>query len=235
MGNVGDNIRVSGGNWNFKKKAAKNCDRHVKKSIPGYIEGHDLILDISNFFVKKNSFVYDLGCSTGTLTTKLYKHNSKKKYAKFIGVDVEKDMIKLAKKKRNKNTYFINKDLKDFKMKKCDLIVMYYTLQFIPPSYRQSILNRVYKALNWGGALIIYEKTRGSDARFQDILTTVYNEYKMKQGYSASDLISKTRSLKGVMEPFSTQGNLDLLKRSGFKDINTIQKYICFEGFLAIK
>ena len=120
-------------------------------------------------------------------------------------------------------------------MKKCDLIVMYYTLQFIPPSYRQSILNRVYKALNWGGALIIYEKTRGSDARFQDILTTVYNEYKMKQGYSASDLISKTRSLKGVMEPFSTQGNLDLLKRSGFKDINTIQKYICFEGFLAIK
>ena len=47
--------------------------------------------------------------------------------------------------------------------------------------------------------------------------------------------MAKTRSLKGVMEPFSTQGNIDLLKRSGFKDINTIQKYICFEGFLAIK
>ena len=45
----------------------------------------------------------------------------------------------------------------------------------------------------------------------------------------------KSRSLKGVMEPFSTQGNLDMLKRAGFQDVMTIQKYVCFEGFLAIK
>ena len=100
MRDAGDNIRVSVGNWNFKKKAAKNFDRHVKKSIPGYIEGHDLILDISNFFIKKDSIIYDLGCSTGTLISKLSQHNSKKKLAKFIGVDVEKDMIKIAKKKK---------------------------------------------------------------------------------------------------------------------------------------
>ena len=30
-------------------------------------------------------------------------------------------------------------------------------------------------------------------------------------------------------------GNLDLLKRAGFVDIMTVFKYICFEGFLAIK
>ena len=37
------------------------------------------------------------------------------------------------------------------------------------------------------------------------------------------------------VEPFSTQGNLDLMSRAGFVDINTILKYICFEGWLAIK
>ena len=37
------------------------------------------------------------------------------------------------------------------------------------------------------------------------------------------------------MNPFSTKGNYDLLERAGFKDVMTIQKYICFEGFLAIK
>jgi tRNA (cmo5U34)-methyltransferase len=47
--------------------------------------------------------------------------------------------------------------------------------------------------------------------------------------------MAKTRSLKGVLEPFSTQGNIQLLKRSGFKDIMTVFKYGCFEGFLAIK
>ncbi|MEK7298654.1 MAG: methyltransferase, partial [Candidatus Margulisiibacteriota bacterium] len=41
--------------------------------------------------------------------------------------------------------------------------------------------------------------------------------------------------LKGVLEPFSTQGNLDLLKRAGFVDVTSVMKYICFEGFLAIK
>jgi tRNA (cmo5U34)-methyltransferase len=49
------------------------------------------------------------------------------------------------------------------------------------------------------------------------------------------EVLGKQRSLKGVLEPFSTQGNIDLLKRAGFVDIMTIMKSICFEGFLAIK
>ena len=47
--------------------------------------------------------------------------------------------------------------------------------------------------------------------------------------------MAKSNSLKGVLEPFSTSGNLSLLKRAGFKDIMTVFKYGCFEGFLAIK
>jgi len=49
------------------------------------------------------------------------------------------------------------------------------------------------------------------------------------------EILHKQRSLKGVLEPFSTQGNLDLLKRAGFVDIMTVMKWVCFEGFLAIK
>ena len=47
--------------------------------------------------------------------------------------------------------------------------------------------------------------------------------------------VGKTRSLKGILEPFSTQGNLDMMARAGFVDIMTVQKYLSFEGFLAIK
>ena len=45
----------------------------------------------------------------------------------------------------------------------------------------------------------------------------------------------KANSLIGILEPFSSQGNIDLLKRAGFKDICTVSKLLCFEGFLAIK
>ena len=79
------------------------------------------------------------------------------------------------------------------------------------------------------------EKVRGPDARFQDIFNQFYIDYKISKGYSSNEIISKSRSLKSVLEPFSTKGNLDMLKRSGFKDIITVFKYGNFEGFLAIK
>jgi tRNA (cmo5U34)-methyltransferase len=41
--------------------------------------------------------------------------------------------------------------------------------------------------------------------------------------------------LKGVLEPFSSKANIDMMARAGFEDIITVIKYICFEGFLAIK
>jgi tRNA (cmo5U34)-methyltransferase len=120
-------------------------------------------------------------------------------------------------------------------MQPADLIVCYYTIQFVRPSVRQELIDKLYSTLNWGGALLLFEKVRGADARFQDILTTLYNDYKLRKGYTPEEIVSKTRSLKGVLEPFSTQGNIDMLKRAGFVDINTVQKYLCFEGFLAIK
>ena len=81
----------------------------------------------------------------------------------------------------------------------------------------------------------MFEKVRANDARFQDMMTALYNDYKLEQGYSPEEIITKSRSLKGILEPFSTQGNIDLLKRAGFIDILTVFKHICFEGFLAIK
>jgi len=76
---------------------------------------------------------------------------------------------------------------------------------------------------------------RAPDARFQDIMAQLYIEFKLDQNFNEIEILGKQRSLKGVQEPFSTQGNLDLMKRAGFTDMMTIMKSICFEGFLAIK
>jgi tRNA (cmo5U34)-methyltransferase len=116
-----------------------------------------------------------------------------------------------------------------------DTIACYYTVQFVRPFVRQALVDRLYNSLNWGGALLIFEKVRGADARFQDILTTLYKDYKFRRGYTPEEIVSKTRSLKGVLEPFSTQGNINMFKLAGFIDVNTVQKYLGLEGFLAIK
>jgi tRNA (cmo5U34)-methyltransferase len=126
-------------------------------------------------------------------------------------------------------------DALSYDFAKADLIVSYYCVQFIQPRLRQELINRIYERLNWGGAFIMFEKVRGPDARFQDIFVSLYNDFKAKNGFTAEEILNKTTSLKGVLEPFSTEGNLGLMRRAGFTDITTVMKYLCFEGFLAIK
>jgi len=232
---AGDNIVVGNANWKFSGDMVKKFEEHVAKSVPLYHEGHDLILKISDYFVKDDSICYELGTSTGILSYKLAKR-FQNRGAKFIGIDIEEDMIKLAKSKyKLPNLEFVVADILDFDYKPSDFITSYYVVQFIRPSHRQILIDKIFQTLNWGGAFLYFEKVRAPDARFQDIMTGVYNEYKLEQGYTPEEIIQKSRSLKGVLEPFSTQGNIDMLKRAGFVDIMSVAKFGPFEGILAIK
>lgn len=235
MSKTGDNIEAKNANWKFNGEMVEHFEEHVAKSVPLYQEGHELILNLSDYFIKNDSVCYELGSSIGTLLTKLARRHDFRD-TRFTGIELEKDMVKKANQLyQNHNLSFICEDINTLNYEPSDLIIAYYTVQFIHPKLRQELINTIYNSLNWGGAFIMYEKVRANDARFQDIITNLYHEYKMKQGYSAQEIMSKAKSLKGVLEPFSTQGNLDMLRRAGFKDVITVQKYMNFEGFLTIK
>ena len=192
-------------------------------------------MKISDYFIKDSSICYEIGTSTGILSHKLATKFSHKS-AKFIGVDIEEDMIAIAKEKYQlSNLSYEQDDVLLYPFKPSDFITSYYVIQFVEPSRRQNLIDKIYRTLNWGGAFLYFEKVRAPDARFQDIMTGVYNEYKLEQGYTAEEIMQKSRSLKGVLEPFSTQGNIDMLKRAGFVDIMSIMKFGPFEGILAIK
>ncbi|NOD49783.1 MULTISPECIES: methyltransferase domain-containing protein [unclassified Ruegeria] len=234
---VGQNIAADNANWTFGGNVPDTFVDHIKLSVPLYEMGHGLICQVSDFFVRNDSLCYEIGTSTGELIRKLAEHNSGKPDARWIGIDVEPEMVKVAEAHCADvpNITILHDDARHMEMDKADLIVSYYTMQFVPPRYRQELFNKIYQSLNWGGAFVMFEKVRGPDARFQDIMTQLYNEFKISNGFSSEEIVEKSRSLKSVLEPFSTQGNLDLLARAGFADVTSIQKYICFEGFLAIK
>ncbi len=236
MNNTGDSIIAKNANWTFGGDVSKKFDEHVSKSVPLYHEGHDLITKVSDFFLSDGSTCYDLGCSTGKLACMLKEHN-KLKNVKYIIIDCEKGMVEESHKRCANlgNITVMQSDLLDIEFEKTDLVISYYTIQFIKSKNRQVLFNRIFEALNWGGGFLLFEKVRGPDARFQDMMTAIYTDYKLDRGYTSDEILAKARSLKGVLEPFSTQGNMDLLKRAGFIDIMTIMKYVCFEGFLAIK
>ncbi len=235
--NVGDSIQKGRANWDFGGGVPDSFVPHIKKSVPLYEEGHELICYLSDFFCQKDSVCYEIGVSTGELLSKLAKYNAQKPEIRWVGIDREEAMISKAVQHcvDVKNITLVHDDAVTFDYEKADMIIAYYCVQFIPERLRQELFNRIYDRLNWGGAFVLFEKVRAPDARFQDMMTSLYTDYKLRHGFSCDEIVGKSQSLKGVLDPFSTEGNLGLLKRAGFKDIMTVMKYVSFEGFLAIK
>jgi tRNA (cmo5U34)-methyltransferase len=234
---VGQDIETGRADWSFGGNVADTFVSHVRQSVPYYDAGHDLICALSDYFVHPDSVCYEIGTSTGQLIRKLAEHHAHKPDAQWIGIDPVPPMVAKAREYTAgiPNIEIEAGDALTFDFEKADLIVSYYCVQFIEPRHRQELINRIYERLNWGGAFILFEKVRGPDARFQDILVALYNDFKAKAGFSPEEILNKTAALKGVLEPFSTEGNLGLLRRAGFVDTMTVMKYVCFEGFLAIK
>lgn len=233
---VGDRIQAMPGRWSFAGDVSETFSAHIAKSVPLYHEGHDLIARMSDYFVLDGSVCYDLGCSNGDLTIKLADYNQGKK-ARFIGIDSIPEMIETAnsRKMNRGGLSFECDDILQFEYEPADLVTSYYTVQFVRPKVRQELINKIFQSLNWGGAFFMFEKVRAPDARFQDIATTTYFEYKKQQSYSSEEILDKALSLKGILDPFSTAANIEMLQRAGFRDIVSILKWVCFEGFLAIK
>lgn len=234
---VGHDIETAQADWSFGGDVADTFVDHIRQSVPYYDAGHDLICSLSDYFCHDDSVCYEIGVSTGQLIRKLAEHHARKPRVRWVGIDPVETMIAKAKVHCAglPNVELVVGDGLTYEFEKTDFITSYYCIQFIHPRQRQDLFNRIYERLNWGGAFVMFEKVRGPDARFQDILVSLYNDFKLRNGFSPEEILNKTASLKGVLEPFSTEGNLGLLRRAGFTDTMTVFKYLCFEGFLAIK
>ena len=237
---IGDGLSADRGNWSFSNIDASQFEAHVGKSVPGYEEGHQYIQILSDYFLPENSKCCDIGCSTGNLIKKLSEYNKSKKNITFYGVEPVASFEPLflsntSNLSKAHNFEFKNENAQDILLESLDLIISYYTIQFIHPRHRQVIFDNIYSSLNWGGGFFLFEKIRAPDARFQDMISNAYIEYKQIAGYDNSEIIKKQLSLKGILEPFTSSANYAFLQRAGFTEIVTIYKNLCFEGILAIK
>ena len=235
MGRADVGIDAANAGWSFDN-IGDAFDGHVRKSVPLYDAGHDLVCQVGDFFLPPNATVIELGVSTGALAKKFLERHAARKDVRYVAYDRVDAMVERASVRcSDPRLELINGDIVTAEFPRSNLVLSYYTLQFVHPRSRQDVFTKIYDSLEWGGAFLLFEKVRAPDARFQDLAVQLYHEFKLVQGFDETEILNKQRSLKGVLEPFSTQGNIDLLRRAGFVDIMTILKYVCFEGFLVIK
>ena len=232
---VGDSLLMQEGRWDFAQ-AVDAFDRHVDKSIPFCREGRDYVAKLATFFVRPNSLVYEIGVSTGALAVAVLGRVAGREF-QYVGIDVVPGMVERANSTLSRDPRFsgVIADAVGYNFDQASLFLSYYTLHFIRLQRRAVLMGKIYQALELGGALIMYEKIRAPDARFQDMLTQLYMEFKQGSGFKSEEIINKSKALKSVSEPFTTEENLTLLRHAGFRNTMVIHKAYCFEGYLAVK
>lgn len=233
---VGDNIEADSTQWTFAGDVANIFDEHIAKSVPLYHHGHDLIISLSDYFIRAGSVCYDIGSSTGTLAFLLAKRHQEKDNVLVIGLEKEEDMVSHAQQRHSLgNLEFHCADIIDSQLESSSFVVAYYALQFIKTKHRRAIIKKIYDSLETGGAFIFYEKVYAVNAHFQEILSGAHFDFKASNGFSHDEILAKALSIKGVLMPNTTRENIDLLKSVGFKEMSRVMQHCNFEGYLAIK
>lgn len=223
------------GTWTFGNNIYKTFDIHIQRSVPSYLKTHDLICQLSSYFLTENSVCYDLGFSTGNLLRKINNHNYKRNIH-YIGVEPEKQMFKSFRDKNKfKKITLINKPIEKIKMKKSDLIISHYTLQFIKHETRFKVLKKIYKSLNPEGGFILFEKIYGNNSRFEKFFSDLLIDFKSKNKFSEKNIVDKNRAIRGILQPLTLNQNFLNLKKAGFSKIQIIHQDLNFIGILSLK
>ena len=218
-------------------------DEHIDGSIRGYSNLLDDVVSLSRYFVEDDTNVYDLGCSTGKVTKRLIQENwDHCKRANWIGIEIADGFdANLVKREREilrweANSYvsFIKEDVRDSNIENASFITSLFTLQFMPPKDREETIKKIYKGLNKGGAFIFSEKTICENAKFQDMLTFNYYDYKRKT-FSTEDIMDKERTLRHMMKPNTWNELLSMLYDAGFSDVQPFWRNFMFVGAIAVK
>ena len=227
------------GKFQFNESVARVFDDMLERSVPMYRECTLVAVEWCLRSARKGSTVYDLGCSTGTLLKELAKRLPPDSGVKLVGVDNSAPMLEKAHAKMadlETQWEFIEADLaKDFLMQNASVVVMNYTLQFLPPAARLMMLKKIFAALNPGGCLVLIEKIIAESPEFDAGLIAMHHEFKRAKGYSELEISKKREALENVLIPLKASENESLLKQAGFASVEMFFKWNNFAGFVALK
>jgi tRNA (cmo5U34)-methyltransferase len=210
---------------------------HVRTTVPFYDEIQRMVIELSEYFVRDQSVVYDLGSATGTTLALLSSAHSGKEDVQFVGFDLSKFMIKEARKKVTRsNVRFQHKKLMDVEFSPpANFMTSLFTMQFLTLAERRTLLRRINEGLIEGGGLLIVEKVSAEHSCFEEIWTELYCDFKRRQGLTPEQILAKANSIRGILKPLSVAENREFLHQSGFAQIEIFFKWYNWAGFLAVK
>lgn len=223
--------------FQFDHRVAQVFDDMVSRSIPFYRQVMELQLCLVREYYQQGTTLYDLGCSTGSTLQLLAEYLDP--VPQMVGIDASAAMIAKAEDKLgasdSPNIRLAVGDIRTFAYPDASVVLLNYTLQFLPVRDRANLIRKIGAELRPGGILVISEKVRFDDSRLSELSRRTYEDFKRCNGYSETEIQRKKEALENVLVPLTRKEQLDLLHDAGFGTVETVFQWNNFVTYLAIK
>ena len=180
-----------GSDFEFNEKVAEVFDDMLSRSVPFYNQQQDMIKEIAKEFYKSGSNIYDLCSSTGTTLINMCKAIDD--CENIIGYDNSIPMIEKAKKRVEKmgcdkridlRCCDLNGDLPESALENASVVTMCWTLQFIRPLRRDTLVKWICDRLVENGVLILTGKILTNTSHMNRFFIDFYYDFKKRNEYT---------------------------------------------------
>ncbi|MDX8402151.1 MAG: carboxy-S-adenosyl-L-methionine synthase CmoA [Mariprofundaceae bacterium] len=224
--------------FRFDAQVARVFDDMIRRSVPGYALALETIGLIAARHAMPGSRLYDLGCSLGAATLALAQ-GAADRGCMIVGVDNAPAMLERARLALRQNTggaiRLVCADIRDVEIRDASVVVLNFTLQFLPPRDRLPLLRRIHAGLRPGGVLLLSEKIAFADEGEQARQTAWHEAFKQAQGYSALEVARKRRALERVLMPETIGTHKRRLTRAGFASADVWFRCFNFASLIALR
>ncbi len=220
--------KVSG--FKFDDKVASVFADMIKRSVPGYENIVFMLRVLAERFVVADSNCYDLGCSLGASALSL-QTGIKQPGCRIYAVDNSQAMIERCRENvaavpSPVTIETVCADIRDIEFTRASVVVLNFTLQFIPPADRDALLRKIYDGMLPGGIVVLSEKITHDNPFTRELLIDIYHDWKRSNGYSDLEVSQKRTALENVLFPETFDAHRARLERIGFQHCE--QWFQCF-------
>ena len=229
--------------FEFNTEVARVFEDMADRSIPWYRQVEEMTASLSASFYQQGSTLYDLGCSTATGTILAAQAIAAAGFdrPRLVGVDNSEAMCSRAEEKiaalygEDSPVTIHRCSVEEIEITDASVVVLNYTLQFIPPLKREELISRIYAGLRHNGILIVSDKTTQSHTDVSRIFIEKYYDYKRANGYSELEISQKREALDNVLIPYSVAEEEALFRNAGFAAVDRFFCWYNFSSFLCLK
>jgi tRNA (cmo5U34)-methyltransferase len=212
----------------------------IQRSVPGYGTMISTIGILAARYAQEDSHCYDLGCSLGAITLSMRQRITKSN-CDIIAIDNSIAMIERGQQLLVSDqtsaipVTMICADLQNVDIENASVVVLNFTLQFIPVEERLLLIKRIYQGLKPGGMLILSEKIAFDDNAKQEFHIEAHHAFKRANGYSDLEISQKRSALEKVLIPETLVRHQQRLKLAGFDFSELWFQCFNFISLVAIK